>query len=52
MSRNLPARPNLEFLKKEAKSLLDVLLQRDARRSSPTRSTRWRATMVSPAGRS
>lgn len=29
MSRNLPARPNLEFLKKEAKSLLDVLLQRD-----------------------
>ena len=30
MSRNLPARPNLEFLKKEAKSLLDVLQQRDA----------------------
>jgi hypothetical protein len=30
MSRNLPARPNLEFLKKEAKSLLDVLLQGDA----------------------
>jgi hypothetical protein len=29
MSRNLPARPNLEFLKKEAKSLLDVLQQRD-----------------------
>ena len=29
MSRNLPDRPNLEFLKKEAKSLLDVLLQRD-----------------------
>src|SRR5687767_2952880 len=29
MSRHLPARPNLEFLKKEAKSLLDVLLQRD-----------------------
>lgn len=30
MSRNLPARPNLEFLKKEAKSLRDVLRQRDA----------------------
>ena len=30
MSRNLPARPSLEFLKKEAKSLLDVLQQRDA----------------------
>jgi hypothetical protein len=29
MSRNLPARPNLEYLKKEAKSLLDALLQRD-----------------------
>jgi len=29
MSRNLPARPNLEFLKKEAKSLLDLLRQRD-----------------------
>ena len=29
MSRHLPLRPNLEFLKKEAKSLLDVLLQRD-----------------------
>lgn len=29
MSRNLPVRPNLEFLKKEAKSLLDVLLRRD-----------------------
>jgi hypothetical protein len=29
MSRNLPARPNLEFLKNEAKSLLDVMLQRD-----------------------
>ena len=29
MSRNLPARPNLEFLKKEAKSLLEVLQQRD-----------------------
>ena len=29
MSRHLPARPNLEFLKKEAKSLLDVLQQRD-----------------------
>ena len=29
MSRNLPARPNLEFLKKEAKSLLDMMLQRD-----------------------
>lgn len=30
MSRNLPDRPNLEYLKKEAKSLLDVLQQRDA----------------------
>src|SRR5688572_17136154 len=30
MSRNLPARPNLEFLKKEAKSLLEVWLQRDS----------------------
>ena len=30
MSRNLPARPNLEYLKKEAKDLLDVL-----RRSKP-----------------
>ncbi len=30
MSRNLPARPSLEYLKKEAKSLLDVLQQRDA----------------------
>jgi hypothetical protein len=30
MSRHLPARPNLEFLRKEAKSLLEVLLQRDA----------------------
>ena len=29
MSRNLPDRPNLEFLKKEAKSLLEVWLQRD-----------------------
>ena len=29
MSRNLPAHPNLEFLKKEAKSLLEVLQQRD-----------------------
>jgi hypothetical protein len=29
MSRNLPAGPNLEFLKKEAKSLLDVMWQRD-----------------------
>lgn len=29
MSRHLPARPNLEFLKKEAKSLLEVLQQRD-----------------------
>ena len=29
MSRNLPARPNLEFLKKEAKSLLDLLHQGD-----------------------
>ena len=28
MSRNLPERPNLEFLKKEAKSLLDVMRQR------------------------
>ena len=31
MSRNLPARPNLEYLKKEAKDLLDVL-----RRSNPS----------------
>jgi len=31
VSRNLPARPNLEFLKKEAKGLLD-----DLRRSNPT----------------
>jgi hypothetical protein len=30
MSRNLPDRPNLEFLKKEAKALLDGLQQRDA----------------------
>ena len=30
MSRNLPARPNLEYLKKEAKERLDVLRQRDA----------------------
>ncbi len=30
MSRNLPARSNLEFLKKEAKSLFEVLQQRDA----------------------
>ncbi len=31
MSRHLPARPNLEFLKKEAKALLD-----DLRRSNPS----------------
>ena len=30
MSRNLPDRPNLEFLKKEAKALLDSLQQTDA----------------------
>ena len=30
MSRNLPDRPNLEFLKKEAKALLESLRQRDA----------------------
>lgn len=39
MSRNLPARPNLEYLKKEAKDLLDVLQRSDAAdrtRSSPT----------------
>lgn len=30
MSRNLPARPNLEYLKKEAKERLDVLRRRDA----------------------
>jgi hypothetical protein len=30
MSRNLPDRPNLEFLKKEAKALLDSMQQRDA----------------------
>lgn len=30
MSRILPARPNLEFLKKEAKSLLGLLRQHDA----------------------
>jgi hypothetical protein len=29
MSRNLPARPNLEYLKKEAKERLDVLRRRD-----------------------
>lgn len=30
MSRNLPDRPNLEFLKKEAKALLESMQQRDA----------------------
>ena len=30
MSRNLPARPNLEFLKKEAKDLLDELRRADS----------------------
>jgi hypothetical protein len=30
VSRNLPARPNLEYLKKEAKDLLDVLRRSDS----------------------
>lgn len=30
MSRNLPARPNLEYLKNEAKDLLDVMQRSDA----------------------
>ena len=30
MSRNLPDRPNLEYLKKEAKALLDTMQQTDA----------------------
>lgn len=30
MSRNLPVRPNLEYLKKEAKALLEVLQQQNA----------------------
>src|SRR5689334_17160374 len=30
MSRHLPARPNLEYLKKDAKELLERLQQRDA----------------------
>jgi hypothetical protein len=30
MSRDLPARPNLEYLKKQAKELLQTLLQQDA----------------------
>mgnify|MGYP003576001133 CR=1 FL=1 len=51
MSRDLPARPNLDHLKKQAKELFQALKEQDPTHNSPTHSTRSRENTGSAAGR-
>ena len=48
MAQALPARPNLDWLRKTAKDLLRELRAQDPARKWRTRSSRSRANMVFP----